>query len=43
MPLCTGDFVQVRKSRNAVRLLRLRGSSFFQTLRQKLHWSGSHV
>jgi NAD+ kinase len=43
MPLNTGDFVQVRKSKHAVRLLRLRGSSFFQTLRQKLHWSGSHI
>ena len=43
MPLNTGDFVQIRKSKMAVRLLRLRGSSFFQTLRQKLHWSGSHV
>jgi NAD+ kinase len=43
MPLSTGDFVQVRKSKHAVRLLRLRGSSFFQTLRQKLHWSGSHI
>jgi NAD+ kinase len=42
-PLSTGDFVQMRKSKFAVRLLRLRGSSFFQTLRQKLHWSGSHV
>ena len=42
-PLSTGDFVQVRKSKFAVRLLRLRGNSFFQTLRQKLHWSGSHV
>ena len=42
-PLNTGDFVQVRKSKFGVRLLRLRGSSFFQTLRQKLHWSGSHV
>lgn len=43
MPLDTGDFVQVKKSRHAVRLLRLRGSSFFQTLRQKLHWSGSNI
>ncbi|HWN93663.1 MAG TPA: NAD(+)/NADH kinase [Methylomirabilota bacterium] len=43
MPLSTGDFVQIRKSKMGVRLLRLRGSSFFQTLRQKLHWSGSHV
>jgi NAD+ kinase len=43
MPLDTGDFVQVKKSRHAVRLLRLRGHSFFQTLRQKLHWSGSNI
>jgi len=43
MPLDTGDFVQVCKSKHAVRLLRLRGSSFFQTLRQKLHWSGSNI
>lgn len=42
-PLNTGDFVQIRKSKFAVRLLRLQGSSFFQTLRQKLQWSGSHV
>ena len=42
-PLNTGDFVQMRKSKFSVRLLRPRGSSFFQTLRQKLHWSGSHV
>ncbi len=43
IPLGTGDFLQIRKSQVAVRLLRLRGSSFFQTLRQKFHWSGSHV
>ena len=43
MPLSTGDFVQMRKSKFAARLVRLRGNSFFQTLRQKLHWSGSHV
>ena len=42
-PLNTGDFVQMRQSKFAVRLVRLRGSSFFQTLRQKLHWSGSHI
>ena len=42
-PLNTGDFVQMRKSKVSVRLLRLRGHSFFQTLRQKLGWSGSHV
>src|SRR5688572_4186977 len=43
IPLSTGDFVQMRQSKLSVRLLRLRGISFFQTLRQKLHWSGSHV
>jgi len=43
MPMSTGDFIQIRKSRFAVRLLRLHGSTFFKTLRQKLHWSGSHV
>lgn len=42
-PLNTGDFVQMRQSKFAVRLVRLRGSSFFQTLRQKLHWSGSNI
>jgi NAD+ kinase len=42
-PLNTGDFVQMRQSKFTVRLVRLRGSSFFQTLRQKLHWSGSHI
>jgi len=43
LPLNTGDFVQIRNSKLAVRLLRLRGNSFFETLQQKLHWSGSHV
>lgn len=41
--LNAGDFVQIRKSKFAVRLVRLRGNSFFKTLRQKLNWSGSHV
>jgi NAD+ kinase len=43
VPLNTGDFVQIRKSAASARLLRLRGNSFFGTLRQKLNWSGSHV
>ena len=38
-----GDEVTIRRAREAVRLLRLGGSSFFRTLRQKLHWSGSHA
>lgn len=43
LPMFSGDSVQVRKSAKTVRLVRLPDSSFFQTLRQKLNWSGSHV
>lgn len=43
VPLTTGDFVQIRRSNAAVRLVRPRGATFFETLRQKLGWSGSHV
>jgi NAD+ kinase len=42
-PLSAGDVVTIRRSRHAVSLLRLRGSSFFDTLRRKLNWSGSNV
>lgn len=41
--LAAGDTVDIRRSRRGVRLLRLAGSTFFETLRQKLHWSGSNV
>ena len=41
--LAAGDLVEIRRSQRAVRLLRLAGSSFFETLRQKLNWSGSNV
>jgi NAD+ kinase len=41
--LTTGDEVKIRRSRRSVRLVRLAGSSFFKTLRHKLHWSGSNV
>ena len=41
--LAAGDVVTVRRSRHTVRLLHLAGSSFFQTLRHKLHWSGTNV
>jgi len=41
--LSAGDAVEIRRSQRAVRLVRLAGSSFFETLRQKLHWSGSNV
>jgi NAD+ kinase len=39
--LQAGDSLSLRRSRNAARLVRLPGSSFFETLRQKLSWSGS--
>lgn len=41
--LQVGDEVAIRRAPEDVRLLRLGGSSFFRTLRQKLHWSGSHA
>ena len=36
-----GDAVTVRRSRRAVRLMHLVGSSFCETLRRKLHWRGT--
>jgi NAD+ kinase len=41
--LRVGNEVVIRRAKEDVRLLRLGGSSFFRTLRQKLHWSGSHA
>jgi NAD+ kinase len=41
--LCAGDVIRVRRSPFAVRIVHLKGASFFKTLRAKLHWSGSHV
>ena len=35
--------VTIRRSRRKVKLARLPGGSFFQTLRQKLQWTGSHA
>ena len=43
IPLAFGDLVTIRRSRQGIRLLHLAGSSFFETLRRKLHWSGSNV
>jgi NAD+ kinase len=43
VPLCLGDVVVIRRSRRSIRLLHLAGSSFFETLRRKLNWSGSNV
>jgi NAD+ kinase len=41
--LSLGDVVTVRRSRHSVRLMHLKGASFFETLRRKLHWSGSNL
>lgn len=41
--LGTGDTVVIRRSDRTVRLLRLAGTSFFSTLRQKFGWSGSNL
>ncbi len=38
-----GEVVTIRRSRHSAHLVRLAGSSFFDTLRQKLNWSGSPV
>ena len=43
IPLGAGEVVSIRKGRQSIRLLHLAGSSFFETLRRKLGWSGSHV
>ena len=41
--LGAGDVVVMRRSQRTVRLLHPSGSSFFETVRRKLHWSGSNV
>ncbi len=38
-----GDVVTIRRARRPVHLLHLGGWSFFDTVRRKLHWSGSSV
>ena len=38
-----GDVVDLSQSRHSIRLLRLKGSAFFATLRQKLNWSGTNL
>ncbi len=43
MELGCGDEVLICRAKETVRLLRLRGRTFFDTLRRKLHWSGSHA
>ena len=41
--LGVGDTVTIRRSDRFVNLLHPGGSSFFETIRRKLHWSGSAV
>ena len=35
-----GDWIEVKKAASSFHLLRLDGSSFYDGLRQKLHWQG---
>jgi NAD+ kinase len=41
--LSSGDMITVRRSHRAVHLMNLAGSSFCETLRNKLHWRGGSV
>ncbi len=41
--LQAGETVTIRRSRHSAHLVRLAGSSFFDTLRHKFNWSGSSV
>lgn len=41
--LSAGDVITIRRSRKTVRLMHLAGSSFFETLRVKLHWRGAYL
>jgi NAD+ kinase len=41
--LSAGDEIMIHRSRRTVRLMHLEGSSFFETLRVKLHWRGANL
>src|SRR5207237_6361991 len=41
--LTAGDTILVKRSRRAVVLMQLAGSSFCSTLRHKLHWRGTSL
>ena len=43
LTLKQGDVIQFQQSRRRLRLLSVVGNEFFQTLRQKMKWSGSNV
>jgi NAD+ kinase len=38
-----GEVITIQRSSRTIRMLHLAGSSFFDTLRRKLNWSGSNV
>jgi NAD+ kinase len=41
--LSAGDQITVCRSRQTVQLMHLEGSSFFESLRVKLHWRGANL
>lgn len=41
--LDSGDEVEIRRSRRAIRLVQLPHSSFLEALRRKLHWRGTYL
>ncbi|MFO1475894.1 MAG: NAD(+)/NADH kinase [Verrucomicrobiota bacterium] len=41
--LSAGDRITIRRSHQGIRLMHLEGSSFFETLRAKLHWRGANL
>lgn len=41
--LNAGDEIVIHRGRRTVRLMHLEGSSFFETLRVKLHWRGANL
>lgn len=43
LPLATNDSIRIRRARETITLVRLTGSSFFKTLRNKFNWSGSSL
>jgi NAD+ kinase len=43
LPLEQGDMVRLSKSPKSIKLVKLRGASFYDTLRQKLGWTGSSL
>jgi NAD+ kinase len=41
--LDAGDKVTIRRSRHAIRLMRLADTSFMEALRRKLQWRGAYI